>query len=94
MCDNTNRDHSLMTEEATGRDADWRHRRQLVVVARVLGTMDQPEESSSNPPRRIRRGNVREEVLWRGAGHDNLLISLGDVSENVLEASSGFPLFV
>ena len=59
----------------------------------MLGTIDQPEESSSNPPQRIRRGNVREEVLWRGAGHDNLLVTLSDVSEYVLEASSGFPLF-
>ena len=82
-----------MTEGATGSDADWRHRRQLVVVARVLGTMDQPEESSSNPPRRIRRRNVREAGLWRGARHGNLLISLSDVSEYVHEASSGFPLF-
>ena len=93
MCDNTDRDNSPMTEGATGSDADWRHRRQLVVVARVLGTMDQPGESSSNPPRRIPQGNVREKVLWRCAGHDNLLISLSDVSEYVLEASSGFPLF-
>ena len=64
----------------------------LDVAANMLGTMDQPEEYSSFPPRRTRRGNV-EKVLWRGPGHDNLPISLSEASENVLEDSSGFRLF-
>ena len=46
--------------------------------------MDQPEESSSNPPRRIRRGIV-EKVLRRGPGHDNIPTFLSEASENVLE---------
>ena len=50
--------------------------------------LDQPEESSNNPPWRIRPGNV-EKVLWRGPRHDKLPTFLSEASQNVLEASSG-----
>ena len=62
----------------------------LVVAAKMLGTMDQPEESPSNPPRRIRRENVEEEVLRRDPRHDNFPTSLSEAPENGLEASSAF----
>ena len=56
-------------------------------------TKDQPAESSLNPRRRIRRGNVEEKARWRDPGRDNLRLFRSEASYYVLEVTWGFDYF-